>query len=70
MRERVRNAEEGSMAQSGAEYVLSFLVRGDNTVENAKKPEYGGALDAKELYPHLKVTMVEDVARLIYGKSA
>ncbi|KLO11922.1 NAD(P)-binding protein [Schizopora paradoxa] len=70
VRERVRNAEDGSVEQLGSEYVLSFLVRGDNTVENAKKPEYGGALDARELYPHLKVTTAEEVARELYKQSA
>ncbi|KAL5514231.1 hypothetical protein ACEPAG_2319 [Sanghuangporus baumii] len=33
------------------EYAYSVWIRGDNTVENAKKEEYGGALDARELYP-------------------
>ena len=35
------------------EYAYSLWIRGDNTVENAKKLEYGGALDARELYPEL-----------------
>ena len=34
-----------------AQYMESLWLRGDNTVENAKKEGYGGALDAKELYP-------------------
>lgn len=29
----------------------SVYVRCDNTIENAKKEEYGGALNARELYP-------------------
>lgn len=67
--ERAKNAEEGSFIQKGAEYLLSLYVRGDNTVANAKKPEYGGALDARELYPHLKVTTMEEVARSLYKQS-
>jgi len=64
--EKVKTAEDGSIAQVGVEYTLSLFIRGDNTVENAKKPEYGGALDARELYPHLKVTTVEEVAKSLY----
>ncbi len=40
--EDVKSAEDGSFSQAGAEYMLSLYIRGDNTVENAKKPEYGG----------------------------
>jgi hypothetical protein len=36
------------------QYELSMWVRGDNTVENAKKEEYGNALDARALYPDVK----------------
>jgi len=66
LRAKAKGAEDGSLAQIGAEYLLSIFVRGDNIVENAKKPEYGGALDARELYPHLKVTTVEDIAKELY----
>jgi len=64
--EKVKSAEDHSFAQHTAEYLLSFYIRGDNTVENAKKPEYGGALDARELYPNLKVTPIEEVAKALY----
>ena len=47
-------------------YMNSIWLRGDNTIESAKKPEYGSALDARELYPHLKVTTVEEAARELY----
>ncbi|KLO17833.1 NAD-binding protein [Schizopora paradoxa] len=65
--EKVKNAKDGSMEQIGIEYILSLAVRGDCTIENAKKPEFGGALDARELYPHLKVATVEEVARTLYA---
>lgn len=68
--EKVKSAKEGSMEQIGVEYILSLAVRGDNTVEKAKRPEFGGALDARELYPHLKVATAEDVARTLYKPAA
>ncbi|KAI5118178.1 hypothetical protein M0805_008419 [Coniferiporia weirii] len=49
-----------------AEYMLSIWVRGDNTIENAKKEEFGGALDARELYPNLKVRTLEEGAKELY----
>ncbi|KAL5514230.1 hypothetical protein ACEPAG_2318 [Sanghuangporus baumii] len=52
------------------DYVYSLWVRGDNTVENAKKKEYGGALDARELYPDIgqDIKTVEDFAKELYSK--
>ena len=52
-----------------AQYAYSIWVRGDNTIENAKKPEYGGALDAKELYPDLvkELRSLEDYAKEFYS---
>ncbi|KAL5514228.1 hypothetical protein ACEPAG_2316 [Sanghuangporus baumii] len=52
------------------EYVYSLWVRGDNTVENAKKKEYGGALDARELYPDIgkELKTIEDFAKELYSK--
>jgi len=69
--EKVKAAEVSSepFAHVGAEYLLSIYIRGDNTVENAKKAEYGGALDARELYPNLKVTTIEEVAKALYRQS-
>ncbi len=64
--EEIKSTANGSYAQVGADYLLSLFIRGDNTVENAKKAEYGGALDARELYPDLKVTTVEEVAKAMY----
>ncbi|KAL5476930.1 hypothetical protein ACEPAI_3116 [Sanghuangporus weigelae] len=54
----------------GTEYVYSLWVRGDNTVENAKKKEYGGALDARELYPDIgeELKTIEDFAKEFYSK--
>ncbi|KLO11918.1 NAD(P)-binding protein [Schizopora paradoxa] len=66
--EKVKATEDGSWDQIGYEYIYSMFVRGDNTVENAKKPEYGGALDARELYPHLEVSSIKDAAKAIYQK--
>ena len=42
-------------------------LRGDNTIEKAKRPEYGDALDARELYPDLKLRRLEDFAKDLYG---
>jgi len=50
------------------EYMYSLFIRGDNTIANAKKPEYGNALDARELYPNIKVSSVEDFTRELYSK--
>lgn len=49
------------------EYQLSIHIRGDDTVENAKKEEYGNALDARELYPDLKVISLEEYAEEFYS---
>lgn len=57
---------EGSRAFTYWEYVYSMWVRGDNTLENAKKPEYGSALDAKELYPDIPVRKLVDYAQEYY----
>lgn len=50
------------------EYLYSVFIRGDNTIENAKKDEYGGALDAKELYPDLKLISFTDYAKDFYSQ--
>ena len=50
------------------EYTYSLWVRGDNIVEKAKKPEFGNALDAKELYPDLKLRRLEDDAKQVYDR--
>ena len=50
------------------ESLWSMWVRGDNIVENAKKPEYGNALDAKELYPDLKLHRLMDYAKEVYDR--
>lgn len=51
------------------EYMLSVYVRGDNTVQNAVKPEYGGALDGRELYPDLKVKSFREFAKWWYSEN-
>ncbi|EJD05565.1 NAD-binding protein [Fomitiporia mediterranea MF3/22] len=62
--ERIQDAKEG-IETSDSEYAYSIWIRGDNTVENAKKEEYGSALDARELYPELgkELTFLEAWAR-------
>lgn len=50
------------------EYLYSVFVRGDNTIENAKKEEYGGALDAKELYPDIKLISFAEYAKEFYSQ--
>ncbi|OCB85053.1 NAD-binding protein [Sanghuangporus baumii] len=56
--------------RTATEYVYSLWVLGDNTVENAKKEEYGGALDARELYPDIgkELKTIEDFAKEFYSK--
>jgi len=66
--EKVKSAKDGSEEQLGADYFLSLFIRGDNTLENAKKTEYGAALDGRELYPHLKLTTAEAAAKSMYKK--
>ena len=63
---KIKNAKDGSLTQIGEQYNLSMYIRGDNNVASAKKPEYGGALDARELYPHIKVSSAEDIAKELY----
>ncbi len=56
------------MVVLGKEYMYSMFIRGDNTVEKAKKLEFGNALDARELYPHVKVMSLEEYAKQLYRK--
>jgi hypothetical protein len=46
-----------------AQYVESVFIRGDNTLENAKRL---GAIDARELYPSFKPNVTEEYARKFY----
>ncbi|TDL23569.1 NAD-binding protein [Rickenella mellea] len=59
----------GGFPQIMIEYEYSFWVRGDNVIENAKRPEYGGALDARELYPDIKPRRLIDFAQSLYAGS-
>lgn len=58
----------GSLEENYFQYVHSLFVRGDNTIENAKKEEYGAALDARELYPDLKPRSLEAFAKEYYSE--
>lgn len=49
------------------QYHKIMWVLGENTVENAKKEEFGGALDAKELYPDLTPKTLREVAPAYYA---
>jgi len=59
--------EKDSVTVVLAQYLLSLWFRGDNIVEKAKKEEYGGALDARELYPDLKPVSLEEFAQRFYS---
>ncbi|THV02728.1 hypothetical protein K435DRAFT_852578 [Dendrothele bispora CBS 962.96] len=48
------------------DYYHSMWILGENTSEMAKLLEYGGALDARELYPVMKVRSLEDYAIEFY----
>ncbi|EJD05566.1 NAD-binding protein [Fomitiporia mediterranea MF3/22] len=66
--QRLENAS-GHIERIILGYADSVWIRGDNTIENAKKEEYGGALDARELYPDLgkELRSLESWAREIYS---
>jgi hypothetical protein len=49
------------------EYNYSLWVREDNLVEKAKRPEYGSALDARELYPNYKPKTFRETAEEYYS---
>jgi len=51
---------------SNWEYNYSLWVREDNLVEKAKLKEYGGALDARELYPDFEPKSFRRVAEEFY----
>lgn len=65
------SSEELEQQMQSAEGVLvhvlesrrSLWIRGDNTIANAKRPEYGEALDARELYPDFKPRTLEQLMR-------
>ncbi|TDL19856.1 NAD-P-binding protein [Rickenella mellea] len=46
---------------------VSMWIRGDNRMDNARKIEYGGAMDAKALYPDFSPRRLIDFAREFYG---
>lgn len=62
---RAGNAE--GLLVYALQYVQSMWIRGDNTVANAKRPEYGSALDAQKLYPDYKPRKLES---LMYESTA
>ena len=68
--EVISKAKDASdpIARAMYQYANSMWLRGDNTVENAKKPEYGGALDARELYPDIgnELGSLENYAKELY----
>lgn len=55
-----------TLMQDWFEYSYSLFIRGDNTVENAKKPDYGNALDGKELYPDIQLRSVLESVKDYY----
>ncbi len=62
-----RKAGKPSIETTHGQYMNSLWIRGDNTVENAKKPEYGSALDARELYPDLHTRSFEEYVKEMYS---
>ena len=48
---RQSRKEESQFSVLQLEFMHSLWVREDNLTARAKRPEYGNALDAKELYP-------------------
>lgn len=60
--ERSLQSAEGMLAYF-LPYQYSLWIRGDNTIGNAKRPEYGGAMDARELYPDFKPRVLELLMR-------
>ncbi|EIN04063.1 NAD(P)-binding protein [Punctularia strigosozonata HHB-11173 SS5] len=48
-----------------AEYAYSIHIRGDNNIATAKA---AGALDARELYPDIRVSTFEEFLRRVHGK--
>lgn len=58
----------GSLERIYFQLFNSLFVRGDNTIENAKKEEYGSALDARELYPDLKPRSLEAFSEEFYSE--
>ena len=59
LEQRLRNAD--GLMTFVYEYQRSLWIRGDNTIANAKRPDYGSALDARELYPDAKLRSLEQV---------
>ena len=50
--------------QAWTEYLYSMHILGENTLENAKRLGY---LDAKELYPDIPTTTLEECAKAFYA---
>lgn len=49
---------------TSAEYAYSIHIRGDNNIATAKA---AGALDARELYPDMKVSSFSEFLQQAYG---
>lgn len=69
---RIKSAQQdGNWLEVAAmQYYVSLWMREDNTVENAKKEEFGAALDTRELYPDLQPRQLEVCARELYADLA
>lgn len=61
-------AEPESEKQGFFQFMHSVYVRGDNTIESAKKEEFGSALDARELYPDFIPRSLESYATEYYSQ--
>ena len=56
--------EMSIVMQAWTEYLYSMHILGENTLENAKRLGY---LDAKELYPDIPTTTLEECAKAFYA---
>ncbi|KDQ16672.1 hypothetical protein BOTBODRAFT_30591 [Botryobasidium botryosum FD-172 SS1] len=65
---RANPGETGQLNRVVADYWLSLWIREDNVVAKAKTEEYGGVLDAKELYPDLKLASLAEFAAEFYSR--
>ena len=67
--EALGNPNEHPYLKFGRAYMKSMWILGDNTIENAKKEEYGSALDARALYPDLEANTLRSFAKEFYKQS-
>ena len=67
-KEALADSDDDVIAKNIRGYLISVWFNEDNTVEKAKQEDYGAALDARVLYPDVKVKTLRSWTQEFYAK--